>query len=150
MPYTPEEKRARALASHRRWWDRNRAELNARMRLKRAARATEINARRREKYRAKGLRTAEDRQHANAVRTAILERKAGRRKPDHCEICGSDETKISFDHCHQRGVFRGWICNNCNVIIGYAKDDPNHLRKIIAYLERTANIIPPQFTLPGI
>jgi hypothetical protein len=57
---------------------------------------------------------------------------------------------IHFDHCHRRGIFRGWVCFSCNTILGHAKDDPDRLRKIIAYLERTKVMVPPQLTFPGI
>src|SRR6188768_2686937 len=38
---------------------------------------------------------------------------AGRPRPTVCELCG-DEGKTVFDHCHQRGHFRGWLCDRCN------------------------------------
>ena len=65
-----------------------------------------------------------------------LEAKAGKPRPDQCEICGQGGI-IKFDHCHQTGRFRGWICNSCNVVLGYVKDDPDHLRKLISYLATT-------------
>lgn len=40
-----------------------------------------------------------------------------------CEICG-DTDKIVFDHDHKTGKHRGWICTNCNIMLGYAKDNP--------------------------
>lgn len=78
---------------------------------------------------------------------ASLEAEALRPKPECCEVCGGSN-RISFDHCHKRDVFRGWLCHPCNVILGMADDDPNRLRKLIAYLERTKDLIPPQMTLP--
>jgi|SRR5215472_7333095 len=74
---------------------------------------------------------------------------AGRPRPELCEVCGR-AGGIAFDHCHQRNIFRGWLCRACNLILGYANDDPNILRKLTAYLERTAKLVPPQLTLPGI
>jgi len=82
-------------------------------------------------------------------RLAAMEAEAGRPRPESCEVCGGTG-KISFDHCHQRGIFRGWLCNGCNSILGHAHDDPQRLRMLIAYLERTKGIIPPQLALPGI
>src|SRR3990170_5510904 len=38
---------------------------------------------------------------------------AGRKKPNKCEICNF-AGRIQFDHCHKTGVFRGWICYQCN------------------------------------
>jgi len=83
------------------------------------------------------------RRHAVRVR----EREAGRRKPTSCEVCGGTQS-ISFDHCHQRGIFRGWLCGSCNKILGFANDNPDRLRKLIAYLERTKNLISPQLEMP--
>lgn len=79
------------------------------------------------------------------------EDKAGRVRPELCEICGRKPNKraLNFDHCHQRGVFRGWICDNCNRALGLVHDDANHLRKLIAYLERTKDLVSPQLSLPG-
>lgn len=57
------------------------------------------------------------------------------KKPKYCEICGSTK-KISFDHDHDTDKFRGWICHNCNVVIGFANNDIDILKKIIKYLIR--------------
>jgi len=67
------------------------------------------------------------------------ENMAGRSKPEFCEICGGTVGKqgIVFDHCHQRGHFRGWICRHCNVILGLCGDSVEHLLKLVAYLKRT-------------
>jgi hypothetical protein len=69
-------------------------------------------------------------------------KKAGSARPDVCEICGGDGSthrsgNILFDHCHLTGKFRGWICNDCNAALGFAKDDPELLRKMAEYLERS-------------
>ena len=69
-----------------------------------------------------------------------LERKAGRKKPEQCEICGGfgkDLNKgLCFDHNHETGKFRGWICSRCNVVLGYVEDNPKLLIKLIKYLNR--------------
>lgn len=63
------------------------------------------------------------------------ERKASRPRPDFCEITGLPG-KITFDHDHATGEFRGWISNQCNRIAGQANDDFNLLRLVADYLER--------------
>ena len=63
------------------------------------------------------------------------EKRAGRPKSKQCEICGVED-KIVFDHDHQTNKFRGWICNNCNWILGLAKDDKERLSLIIKYLNK--------------
>lgn len=78
--------------------------------------------------------------------TKIQEKRAielGRPKPDHCEMCGKDgygqgnkpRIGICFDHDHETGKARGWLCDRCNKVLGLVKDDPDLLRKMIAYLE---------------
>ena len=61
-----------------------------------------------------------------------------------CEICGEEETRpfsggvtrLSVDHDHKTGEIRGMLCANCNLMIGYAKDNPELLEKAIGYLTR--------------
>ncbi len=62
-----------------------------------------------------------------------------------CAICRNEETikdnrtglikKLSVDHCHDTGIIRGLLCNNCNRAMGLFRDDPDILRKAILYLE---------------
>lgn len=58
---------------------------------------------------------------------------AGRPRPEKCEVCNMG-TNIHFDHDHNTGRFRGWICISCNFILGYAKDNPKVLKKLAEYL----------------
>jgi hypothetical protein len=52
-----------------------------------------------------------------------------------CEICGI-LGKVVVDHCHQTSVVRGFLCNSCNMVLGFAKDSTDTLQKAIQYLER--------------
>ena len=61
------------------------------------------------------------------------EKIAGRKKPEQCEICGAFG-KICFDHNHETGEFRGWICKRCNTVLGFVKDDSELLVKLSKYL----------------
>jgi hypothetical protein len=56
-------------------------------------------------------------------------------KPDLCEICGGRHPKIVLDHCHATGLFRGWLCDRCNRVLGSVNEDPNLLRQIAEYCE---------------
>lgn len=61
-----------------------------------------------------------------------------RERPDVCEICGqppSGKRRLCLDHCHKSGQFRGWLCNGCNTLLGFAQDDIRVLQAAIAYLE---------------
>jgi len=75
---------------------------------------------------------------------------AGRPKPDKCEVCARPGSRIVFDHDHQRGHFRAWICHECNVVLGLVQDDPNILLMLVAYLKRSRVNTSPQGTLAGI
>lgn len=52
-----------------------------------------------------------------------------------CEICDTDK-KIYYDHDHKTGRFRGWLCYNCNLMLGFAKDNIETLDKAKEYLLR--------------
>lgn len=62
------------------------------------------------------------------------EKEAGRSKPSQCELC-TGFGKIVFDHDHLTGKFRGWLCQQCNVTLGFVKEDINRLKLLISYLE---------------
>jgi hypothetical protein len=68
----------------------------------------------------------------------IAEQKASRPRPMLCEVCNSpgDERGIVFDHCHDNGHFRGWLCNRCNRVLGMCADDPTILRSLALYIEK--------------
>ena len=56
-----------------------------------------------------------------------------------CAACGTqEETKRGWvtDHCHETGRVRGILCHHCNVALGYAKDSPQVLLRLHAYLTR--------------
>ena len=52
----------------------------------------------------------------------------------HCPICGSEEPLV-VDHDHSTQEVRGLICNNCNLVLGHAKDNIETLQNAIAYLQ---------------
>jgi hypothetical protein len=52
-----------------------------------------------------------------------------------CEICG--ETKfLVVDHCHTSSVVRGLLCQQCNSVLGYAKDNVETLLNAVSYLRK--------------
>jgi hypothetical protein len=53
-----------------------------------------------------------------------------------CGICGSEED-LTIDHCHERYVYRGILCRNCNVGLGMFRDSVALLEGAIAYLKKT-------------
>lgn len=56
--------------------------------------------------------------------------------PSKCDVCGEPNRRICYDHDHQTDEFRGWLCSNCNLILGLAKDDPKVLQDLIDYLNK--------------
>lgn len=62
-----------------------------------------------------------------------------------CAICGKVETRLNrrgtvrllaVDHDHSTGAIRGLLCADCNVGIGYFKDDPSLLRLAATYMDK--------------
>lgn len=55
-----------------------------------------------------------------------------------CAICGTDKPggigKWHVDHCHASMKVRGVLCQNCNFLLGHARDDVAILRAAIRYL----------------
>jgi len=55
-----------------------------------------------------------------------------------CAGCGGhniEGRRLAVDHDHETGQVRGLLCDRCNRIIGSAKDSPEVLRRLAAYLE---------------
>ncbi len=65
---------------------------------------------------------------------------------DTCAICGVSEIEarnnktkhygLYIDHCHSTNNVRGLLCHHCNLLIGYAKDNPIILQNAIHYLSQ--------------
>lgn len=51
-----------------------------------------------------------------------------------CEICHSTDNLV-VDHCHDRLIYRGVLCSNCNTAIGMARNSVRILEEMIVYLK---------------
>lgn len=75
-----------------------------------------------------------------AWRQAKLESRASRPMASSCEACKTPaellDRALCFDHDHSTGKFRGWLCFNCNLVLGHAKDSRDRLQLLISYLDR--------------
>jgi len=54
-------------------------------------------------------------------------------RPALCDVCCSSE-KLTVDHDHVTGAFRGWLCNGCNNALGRVRDNANVLERLALYL----------------
>lgn len=60
-----------------------------------------------------------------------------------CAICTQPETRktqrrLCVDHDHATGKIRDLLCQRCNSVIGYMKEDVKLLENAIAYLKKYA------------
>lgn len=58
-----------------------------------------------------------------------------------CKICNTPKASSGYeglhvDHCHTTNKVRGLLCNECNMMLGLAKDNSEILTKAINYLKR--------------
>lgn len=54
-----------------------------------------------------------------------------------CAICGSrGARRLHADHDHKTGQKRGLVCYRCNMMLGYARDNPLILERGADYLRR--------------
>jgi hypothetical protein len=69
-------------------------------------------------------------------RRSAIERKIGRPCPQACELCRETfRGKPHADHDHATGKYRGWICRNCNVTLGTARENLELLRSMIEWIK---------------
>jgi hypothetical protein len=63
-----------------------------------------------------------------------------------CAICGNGNDgprQLSIDHDHVTGAVRGLLCDRCNPMLGYARDNTAVLEAAIEYLKRNQVFKPP-------
>tara|TARA_R100000781_G_scaffold28413_1_gene21017 strand:- start:427 stop:804 length:378 start_codon:yes stop_codon:yes gene_type:complete len=56
--------------------------------------------------------------------------------PLNCQCCGrpAKNNKLSLDHDHSTGEFRGWLCQPCNKSLGRIGDNLEGVLKFVNYL----------------
>lgn len=60
-----------------------------------------------------------------------------------CHICGANpevepNLRRHIDHDHRTGVFRGVLCQSCNLALGHMKDDPFIIAAALNYILQSA------------
>lgn len=92
-----------------------------------------------------GYQASWRKRNTESVRRAKLKCRYGFVPPDPpevCEVCSRPFSEVSkyhgacVDHDHATGEFRGWLCNTCNLALGYAQDNRDRLQMLINYLDR--------------
>ena len=63
--------------------------------------------------------------------------KVAGKNPGRCHCCQKETQDLVVDHCHNTGVFRGWLCRNCNTGIGKLGDTCESLVDALNYLLRS-------------
>ena len=61
-------------------------------------------------------------------------------KPNRCNCCHK-KCKVQGDHIHGSFIFRGWICNDCNIGVGNLGDTLEGVLQGAIYLENDKNKI---------
>jgi hypothetical protein len=57
--------------------------------------------------------------------------------PEFCEA-GCGRRAKHLDHCHETGIFRGWLCFDCNTSLGKFGDNLAGILRVVAYLLKPA------------
>ena len=61
------------------------------------------------------------------------------RQNGQCRICGKTAVQqgkeLAVDHCHVNGHVRGFLCNDCNLGLGYFRDRPDLMRRAATYID---------------
>jgi hypothetical protein len=68
-------------------------------------------------------------------------KKTATTKSNNCDCCKKETKILVLDHDHSSGLFRGWICRNCNQGIGKLGDNIESLENAIKYLKLTLDKI---------
>jgi len=58
-----------------------------------------------------------------------------------CYICSETPDRICLDHNHKTGKLRKILCSKCNSALGFVKENPIILKKMISYLEEFNDIV---------
>lgn len=56
-----------------------------------------------------------------------------------CDVCGENRIGkgLHIDHDHKTGEVRGVLCHGCNLALGNIEDNPERLRALASYLEKS-------------
>jgi hypothetical protein len=67
-----------------------------------------------------------------------------------CAICKESGKELVVDHCHESGDVRELLCQDCNSMLGRAKDSIETLKSSVNYLKKHAKVTQCSFlTIPA-
>ena len=140
MPFQNAEERREY---HRKWRENNREKCRAYSKKWYAQNQEKEKARSKVRYKARHEYFVEYRANNKYSQLECQRKRRGipaptRPMPDCCECCGKPwvDRVLHIDHCHNTGIFRGWLCVNCNMGIGQLNDSIGGLARAIEYLKR--------------
>lgn len=130
---TPEEKRERRRAYCKAYYEKNKDAILART----SAYQKSNLARNRGYQKAWRDRNKESERLRARAKNWRDKPTATRPEPTNCECCGATQSRaLHLDHCHETGIFRGWLCARCNLGLGKLGDSLDGLQRAIDYLKR--------------
>lgn len=123
-----EKNREKVIAKANLWISNNRKKFNERCRVAYHKNKDKEHVRRRKYYlnnKEAQLKYARELQKRNPEAGVKASRRrmgikdpSGEIRTGNCEICNA-YCKLQYDHDHQTGLFRGWLCFKCNVLVGW-------------------------------
>lgn len=133
----------RCRAYGQKWREENREHCRAKLRERREKFPEKVKAEKAASYRANPEKYKAYARRSTLKKYGLTEesfRELFDRQGQRCGVCGGDDPQSlkgwHVDHCHGTGIVRGILCNHCNLMLGYAKDNSGALIKAAAYLEK--------------
>lgn len=81
---------------------------------------------------------AKNKHRRTARRYGISVERARALQESPCHVCGGATETAHIDHCHKTGLVRGALCGRCNRALGLLDDDPERIRALAGYIERSS------------
>ena len=58
-------------------------------------------------------------------------------EPRVCSVClGARSRRLVVDHDHKTNEIRGWLCDKCNLALGYLGDDADTIYRLAEYMNK--------------
>ena len=127
---TPEARERRKAIDRRSWLKHREARLARKAKTYRALSAEQHTARRFQKLASLYHTTPAQIEQLDNVTTCDICQRTEQKGP------GRHRGRLCIDHDHATNRVRGKLCHDCNNGLGRFNDDPERMKRAIAYLER--------------